>query len=61
MAARASEEYLLTSLSIGPQGCNVKSIPGDLSPGYRTTPRERGSEAGFIRRRFVARALMPAG
>jgi hypothetical protein len=34
--------------------------PGDQSPGYSTTPHKWGSEAGFIRRRLVARALMPA-
>jgi len=34
--------------------------PGDQSPGYSTTLHKWGSEAGFIRRSFVAWALMPA-
>jgi len=39
--------------------CTIEESPGDQSPGYRTTPHKWGSEAGFIRRSFVAWALMP--
>ncbi len=47
------------------ENCNTvqadvnENRPEMESPGYQATPRERGCQAGFIRRGVVARALMP--